>query len=164
MKTVKKMAKNKKRSIRRTLNHLDYPIEYKKFSKIFKIIKKSERRYFIKLLKVICKEIKNKEIIEYATYSKVNLNQHGMLILLTDRLICIHSREHAKTIHFDQINYRSINDIDVDEQDDVDAEDIYGTLYLNVERKNRGTKNYKIRGIKRVDLPHIAELIRMKMV
>lgn len=154
--------KKKKLSIEKTLQNIDYPLTYKKFSKIFKKIKKSERRYFIKLLKVFCKEIDNNEKVYYATTSDLNLNQRGMMILLDNRLLLIHSKQNAKIIHFSQIKYKKIEKIDFDR--DAEGESCYGSLYIKAKRKNLGPKNFTIRTILKDDLPSITEFIRIRIV
>ncbi|WP_165980673.1 PH domain-containing protein [Macrococcus carouselicus] len=151
-------------TIRQALQQIEYPINYKKFSKTFKKIKKSERRFFIKLLKVYCTEINTHEKVHYASASKLNLNQHGLIILLDNRLLLIHSKERAKVIHFDQIKFNMINAIDFERADDDEFNnEEYGSLFLKVERKNMGAKNYNIRGILKKDLPELTEFIKMKM-
>ena len=153
--------KKKKMTIRLALEQLDYPLTYKKFSKTFKKIKKSERRFFIKLLKVYCSEIKNHELVYLASASQLNLNQKGLVIVLADRLMLIHSKERAKIIHFDEIKFNKIAQVDFERTDESDN-DIYGSLFLKVARKNMGTKNYNVRGILKEDLPKLTEFIKMK--
>lgn len=153
--------KKKKMTIRQALEQLDYPLTYKEFSKTFKKIKKSERRFFIKLLKVYCSEIKNHELVYLASASQLNLNQKGLVIVLADRLMLIHSKERAKIIHFDEIEFNKIAQVDFERMDESDN-DIYGSLFLKVARKNMGTKNYNVRGILKEDLPKLTEFIKMK--
>ncbi|WJP97316.1 PH domain-containing protein [Macrococcus bovicus] len=153
--------KKKKMTIRQALEQLDYPLTYKKFSKTFKKIKKNERRFFIKLLKVYCSEIKNHELVYLASASQLNLNQKGLVIVLADRLMLIHSKERAKIIHFDEIEFNKIAQVDFERMDESDN-DIYGSLFLKVARKNMGTKNYNVRGILKEDLPKLTEFIKMK--
>ncbi len=156
------MAK-KKHSSRVVLENIEYPVKYKKFSKAFKKVKKSERRFFIKLLKVYCQEIGNQEMIHFASYSELNLNQKGLIIMLEDRMMLIHGKDHTQLVHFNQIKYNKIDTIDFDRKDDHNKNDVYGSLFLTVKRKNLGTKNFTIRSLKREDLPEITEFIRMKM-
>ncbi|TDM14382.1 PH domain-containing protein [Macrococcus bovicus] len=153
--------KKKKMTIRQALEQLDYPLTYKTFSKTFKKIKKSERRFFIKLLKVYCSEIKNHELVYLASASQLNLNQKGLVIVLADRLMLIHSKERAKIIHFDEIEFNKIAQVDFERMDESDN-GIYGSLFLKVARKNMGTKNYNVRGILKEDLPKLTEFIKMK--
>lgn len=154
--------KKKKLSIEKTLQNVDYPLTYKKFSKVFKKVKKSERRYFIKLLKVFCKEIGNSEKIYFATTSDLNLNQRGIMIMLDNRVLLIHSKQKAKIIHFSQIKYKKIEMIDFDR--DIDDESEYGSLYIKASRKNLSPKNFTVRGILKSDLPWITEFIRIRRV
>lgn len=153
--------KKKKMTIRQALEQIEYPLTYKKFSKTFKKIKKSERRFFIKLLKVYCSEIKNHELVYHASASQLNLNQKGLVIVLADRLMLIHSKERAKIIHFDEIEFSKIAQVDFERMDESDN-NIYGSLFLKVARKNMGTKNYNVRGILKEDLPKLTEFIKMK--
>ena len=148
-------------TIRQALEQIEYPLTYKKFSKTFKKIKKSERRFFIKLLKVYCSEIKNHELVYHASASQLNLNQKGLVIVLADRLMLIHSKERAKIIHFDEIEFSKIAQVDFERMDESDN-NIYGSLFLKVARKNMGTKNYNVRGILKEDLPKLTEFIKMK--
>ncbi|TDL93317.1 hypothetical protein ERX27_11015 [Macrococcus brunensis] len=155
--------KKKKMTIRQALEQLEYPLTYKKFSKTFKKIKKSERRFFIKLLKVYCSEIKNHELVQYASASQLNLNQKGLILVLSDRLMLIHSKERSKIIHFDEIKFSKIAQVDFERVDENGNNDeIYGSLFLKVARKNMGTKNYNVRGILKRDLPKLTEFIKMK--
>lgn len=144
-----------KQSTRTTLENLKYPLRYKRFSKIFKRIKKSDRRFFIKLLKTICKDIENKEMIHFATFSQVNLNQHGLLLLMNDRVILVHSKVKSKRIFYEVIPYQDIINIDFDL-----GEEAYGHLYMKAKREHLTDKNYKIRLIRNEDLPQIVQFIR----
>ncbi|TDM07485.1 PH domain-containing protein [Macrococcus lamae] len=153
----------KKQSTRDVLEQINYPIKYKKFSKAFKKIKKADRRFFIKLLKVFCTEINNHEYVHYASYSALNLNQQGVILLLDDRAILVHSKEKTKLVHFNQIKYKEIDTIDFDRVNSDNKDELYGSLFLRVKRKNLGTKNFTVRNLKRDDLPEITEFIRMKM-
>ncbi|GGB02227.1 hypothetical protein GCM10007190_07800 [Macrococcus hajekii] len=155
--------KKKKVTIRKALEQTEYPIVYKKFSKMFKVIKKSERRFFIKLLKVFCTEIKNNEQIYYASASQLNLNQRGLILLLNNRLLLVHSKERSKIIHFDQIKFSKISEIDFERDDSDMSDEKYGSLFLKVARKNMGSRNYNIRGILKEDLPEVTEFIKIKM-
>ncbi|UTH13278.1 PH domain-containing protein [Macrococcus equipercicus] len=155
------MAK-KKPSFRAALEEMSYPVKYKKFSKLFKNVKKSDRRFFIKLLKVYCAEIQNKELVHYASYSELNLNQRGVIILLDDRLILAHGKVKTKLVHFNRIKYSRIAAIDFNRQDKNNKDEQYGALFLKVKRKNLALKNYTIRSLKREDLPEIVEFIKMK--
>ncbi|QRN50432.1 PH domain-containing protein [Macrococcoides bohemicum] len=148
-----------KASTRKVLAELNYPVRYKRFSKIFKRIKKSERRFFIKLLKVICKDIKNKELIYFATYSHINLNQHGLFILLDDRIVMVHSKMKSKRIYYEVIKYADIVKIDFEP----DTEGEYGELFFKYKRKKLSEKSVTLRMIKSKDLPEMVEFIRIKM-
>ncbi|MCU7557240.1 PH domain-containing protein [Macrococcus capreoli] len=146
-------------STRNVLSEINYPVRYKRFSKIFKRIKKSERRFFIKLLKVICKDIKNKEMIQFATYSHINLNQHGLFIMLQDRLVLVHSKVKSKRIYYDVIAYDKFVDVDFK----MNTEGEFGELYIKHKRKKLSDKSVTVRMIKSDDLPKIVEFIRIKM-
>ncbi|MCE4957730.1 PH domain-containing protein [Macrococcoides caseolyticum] len=148
-----------KASTRKVLSEIKYPVRYKRFSKIFKRIKKSERRFFIKLLKVICKDIKNKELIEFATYSHINLNQHGLFIMLQDRIVMVHSKVKSKRIYYEVITYDHFVDVDFEP----DTEEDFGDLFFKYKRKKLSEKSVTVRMIKSDDLPKIVEFIRIKM-
>ncbi|WP_414053346.1 PH domain-containing protein [Macrococcus equi] len=148
-----------KTSTRKVLTEINYPVRYKRFSKIFKRIKKSERRFFIKLLKVICKDIKNKELIEFATYSHINLNQHGLFILLQDRIVMVHSKFKSKRIYYEVIDYANLVDIDFEPN----TEGEFGDVFFKYKRKKLSEKSVTVRMIKSDDLPGIVEFIRIKM-
>ncbi|WP_414042552.1 PH domain-containing protein [Macrococcus sp. EM39E] len=148
-----------KASTRKILSEINYPVRYKRFSKIFKRIKKSERRFFIKLLKVICKDIKNKELIQFATFSHVNLNQHGLFILLQDRIVMAHSKVKSKRIYYEVIPYSNLVEIDFEPN----TEEDFGELYFKYKRKKLSEKTVTVRMIKSDDLPYIVEFIRIKL-
>ncbi|UOB20039.1 PH domain-containing protein [Macrococcus armenti] len=145
-------------STRKVLTELNYPVRYKRFSKIFKRIKKSERRFFIKLLKVICKDIKNKELIYFASFSQINLNQSGLVILMHDRIVLIHSKPKSKHKLYNVIPYRNVEDVDFEKQ-----EDGMGNLFLKVQREYLSDKSYTIRLIHNDDLPQMTQFIRIKI-
>lgn len=148
-----------KGSTRKVLAEIKYPLGYKRFSKIFKRIKKSERRFFIKLLKVICKDIKNKEMIQFATYSHINLNQRGLFILLQDRIVMVHSKVKSKRTYYEVVPYSNIVEIGFEEE----TEDGFGELFFKYKRKKLSEKMLTVRMIKSDDLPNIVEFIRMNM-
>ncbi len=147
-----------KLSTRKVLANLTYPVRYERFSKIFKRIRKSERRFFIKLLKVICKDIKNKELIYFASYSQINLNQSGLILLLNDRIVLIHSKPKSKRKYYDVIPYYNVVDVDFEKQ-----EDDFGNLFLKISREHLSDKTYTIRMIKNDDLPEMTQFIRIKI-
>lgn len=149
-----------KTSTRKVLSELNYPVRYKRFSKIFKRIKKSERRFFIKLLKVICKDIKNSELIYFSSFSQVNLNQHGLFILMHNRIVMVHSKVKSKQIYYEVLPYDNLIDVDFEKGTD----DEFGDIFIKYKREKLSDKSIAVRMIKNDDLPEITQFIRIKML